>query len=48
MGPSRKKRGDAADERRRLIADNTLIAEKWEQRADEAEGTAGEQEGGDR
>ena len=42
MGPSRKRRDDAADERRQKIADNRLVEQKWNERADEAESNAAE------
>lgn len=48
--PSKKRRDDAADERRQKIADNRLIEQKWNERADEAERGAAEhdqQQGGE-
>ncbi len=51
MGPSRKKRDDAADLRRQENARNRLTAEQFAARADEAERQAEDEatnEGGER
>lgn len=46
MGPSKKHREDAADERRQTIADNRLVEQKVAAKAAEAERKATEKKGG--
>jgi hypothetical protein len=48
MGPSKKHRDDAADERRQYAADQYVRAEKADKKAEEAERRSAQETGGGR